>query len=60
MEDMYYKGVRVSPGSTLGVMLTYLHETGPKLAEHAKADLRRRIEEIFQECEAEYHKWGNK
>ncbi|MEX3935069.1 hypothetical protein AB4Y32_25305 [Paraburkholderia phymatum] len=60
MEDLYYKGVRVAPSSTLGVLLTHLHETGPKLTEATRADIRRRIEAIFQECEREYHQWGNR
>jgi hypothetical protein len=60
MNNLYYKGTRVSPSSTLGTMMLYLREMGPKLSDAARADLKIRIEKAHQECDAEYRKWGNK
>lgn len=58
MQDLYYKDTRVSPTCSLGLLLIELQN--PKLSAKDRTELNRRADLIYQECEAEYLKWGNK
>lgn len=55
MTALHYKDTRVSPSSAMGTLL--LEAQNPRLSKAERAELMRRVELIYQDCEAEYRKY---
>jgi hypothetical protein len=57
MKDLYYKGTRVSPNSDLYKLLMDVRDS--KLSDDERRAAGQRAKVLWEECEAEYRKWGN-